>query len=140
MMTLTLEGITLNLALGLGPLLGDGRVAFKQEAWINEEKTDGVYAVICDDVLVYIGSYQSGLVKRWLYTRKGDLYHFKKPLVVSGLRSGQNIRVYSKSVASIKQELGCADNVWVNASGIEARLIQKLNPPWNSLGKKKQPL
>ena len=139
-MTLTLEGITLNLALGLGPLLDDGRVAFKQEAWINEEKADGVYAVICDDVLVYIGSYQSGLVKRWLYTRKVDLYHFKKSLVVSGLIAGQNIRVYSKSVASIKQELGCADNVWVNASGIEARLIQELNPPWNRLGKKKQPL
>ncbi len=139
-MTLTLEGITLNLALGLGPLLDDGRVDFTQEVWINKDKADGVYAVICDEVLVYVGSYQRGLIKRWLYISKGDLYHFKKPLVVSGLRLGQNIRVYSKSVASIKQELGCADNVWVNASGIEARLIQELNPPWNRLGKKKQPL
>ena len=139
-MTLTLEGITLNLALGLGPLLDDGRVDFTQEVWINKDKADGVYAVICDEVLVYVGSYQRGLIKRWLYISKGDLYPFKKPLVVSGLRLGQNIRVYSKSVASIKQELGCADNVWVNASGIEARLIQELNPPWNRLGKKKQPL
>lgn len=136
-MTKNIEGITFTKAITLGPLCEDGRVEFIVEGWIKKEKSAGVYAVFKDEEVIYIGSYKRGIISRWLYPKKRDLYHFKKPLVVERLQKGETIHVYAQSESSVKEEINCTNNIWVNVAGIEARLIERCNPPWNKLGRSK---
>lgn len=131
-----LADITFRHALTLGPHCNDGRVEFTIESSAPTGTGPGVYFVLEEKKLVYVGSYQSGVVKRWVYLRKKDLYHFKKPLVAKSLNTGSAIRVFAQDEAAIKEELGCAQNPWVNSTGIEARLISMFHPPWNNQGKK----
>jgi len=136
-----LEGITFLPAITLGPLCDDGRVEFTIERSAPMTVGPGVYLVFEGKKLVYIGSYQTGVVRRWVYLRKRDVYHFKKPLVAKCLKHYPKLalRVFAQDEVAIKEELGKHNNVWVNATGIEARLIAKFNPPWNSQGKKAIP-
>lgn len=135
MNVLNLEGIEFALALIFGPVAEDGRVNFTIESAFKNDRMPGVYAVTSDEEIVYVGSYRKGVVKRWLYTKKPDVYHFKKPQVVSCLRATKAVKVYAASEVSIKEQLGHAHNRWVNASGIEGVLIKTLNPAWNKQGK-----
>ena len=132
-----LADITFSHALTLGPHCEDGRVEFTIEPSAPTKICPGVYFVLENEKLVYVGSYQSGVVRRWVYLRRRDLYHFKKPLVAGSLKQGSTLRVFAQDEDSIKAELGCRENVWVNAAGIEARLIALFHPPWNNQGKKK---
>jgi hypothetical protein len=131
-----LADITFRHALTLGPHRDDGRVEFTIEPTASTKVCPGVYFVLEGKKLVYVGSYQSGVVRRWVYLRKKDLYHFKKPLVASSLKNGSIIRVFAQDEDSIKEELGCGQNAWVNSAGIEARLIAMFHPPWNNQGKR----
>jgi hypothetical protein len=135
MNVLNLEGIELALALTFGPLTDDGRVIFAIESAFRNDRSPGVYAVTSDEEIVYVGSYRKGVVRRWLYTDNPDVYHFKKPQVVSCLQASKTIKIYAASEVSIKKQLGQADNRWVNTSGIEGVLIKTLNPAWNKQGK-----
>ncbi len=126
--------ITFVHALTLGPCCPDGRIEFTIEPFAPTGALPGVYCVLQGERIVYVGSYQSGVLKRWVYLRKRDIYHFKKPLVASELSVGP-VRVFAQYEDKIKSELGCSQNVWVNAAGIEAHLIAMFNPPWNSQGK-----
>ena len=131
-----LADITFRHALTLGPHCNDGRIEFTIESSALTGTSPGVYFVLQDEEPVYVGSYQSGVVRRWVYLRKKDLYHFKKPLVAESLDMGSALRVYAQDEDSIKEELGYAQNPWVNSTSIEARLISILHPPWNYKGKK----
>jgi hypothetical protein len=131
--------ITFHHALSLGPCCDDGRIEFTLEPSAPTKIGPGVYFVTEKEKIVYIGSYQSGIVRRWLYVRKKDLYHFKKPLVADRLSQGFELEVYAQDESAIKEELGCPNNAWVNAAGIEARLISIYNPLWNAQGKKGSP-
>ncbi|WP_146853457.1 hypothetical protein [Brevifollis gellanilyticus] len=131
-----IENITFCHSLTLGPLCDGGRVAFTIEPGSPASVGPGVYVVFEDEKIVYIGSYQSGVAKRWLYLRKQDVYHFKKPLVADSLSRGAILKVFAQDERDIKEQLGCGDNVWVNSAGIEARLISIFHPPWNNQGKK----
>jgi hypothetical protein len=130
--------ITFHHAITLGPTCDDGRVEFTIEPSVPAKMGPGVYIVFDGDQIVYIGSYQSGVVRRWVYLRKKDLYHFKKPLVSDGLKKGASLKVFAQDEHAIKEELGCSENAWVNSSGIEARLISLFLPPWNNQGKRQR--
>jgi hypothetical protein len=131
-----LEGITFRHAITLGPVQEDGRVEFTIEPSAPKKVGPGVYFVLEGEEVVYVGSYQLGVIRRWLYIRKKDLWHFKKPLVSARLKAGSMLMVFAQDEDSIKQELGCEHNVWVNAAGIEMHLIAKIRPPWNNQGKR----
>jgi hypothetical protein len=138
-----LHGITFYHALTLGPLHSNNRCVdytINPSAPNNIRIGSGVYFVLKENIRkpVYIGSYQSGIVRRWVYVRKHDLYHFKKKLVAECLKSGLTVRVFAQTEEKIKKELRCSKNIWVNAASIEARLIAHFDPKWNTHGKKQQ--
>lgn len=137
-----LSGVTFRHAITLGPLCDDGRVEFSFPNSSPNTGGPGVYAVIVNDgkadKVVYVGFYQSGIRLRWVYAKRKDLYHFKKPNVAEALRNGHAVRVFAESEAAIKSELGHEQNVWVNSASIEAQLICLHKPSWNSQGKKKR--
>jgi hypothetical protein len=128
--------ITFVHALTLGPCCDDGRIEFTVEPSAPTGVLPGVYCVLQGEKIVYVGSYQSGILKRWVYVRKRDVYHFKKSLVAAELAAGP-VRVFAQYEDKIKAELGCSQNVWVNAAGVEAHLIALFNPPWNKQGKRR---
>ena len=106
-----LAEITFRHALTLGPLCNDGRVEFTIQQYMPSKIGPGVYFVLERGKVVYIGSYQSGIVRRWVYLRKKDLYHFKKPLVLQCLNVGSTVQVFAQDEDEIKKELGCSQNV-----------------------------
>ena len=132
-----LENITFVHALTLGPVSDDDRVQFTIEPNAPKNKA-GVYVVLEGEVVRYIGSYQSGVIRRWASSKKGKLDHFKRLKVADSLKSGATVKVYAQDESEIKSELQLSENQWVNSAGIEARLIAIRDPQWNKLGKKKR--
>ena len=132
---MNIENIYLPHAYTFGPLKPNDKVDYRIEATHPNDKGAGVYAVTCDDTLVYIGSYQGGVQKRWVYLKDKDIYHFKKPRIVNCLKNGQIIKVFALGLDEIKKQIGCVGNQWVNAAGIESHMIASRNPEWNTHGK-----
>jgi hypothetical protein len=126
--------ITFRSALELGPVGDDGFVQYKSLSTLSPSKGPGVYALVKNrKTVLYIGSYQSGIIKRWGYKRILRIYHFKHDRIRDILNEHQ-LRVYAENEDKIKTELGMKNNPWVNAHGIEFELIRKLKPPWNRRG------
>ncbi len=100
------------------------------------DNAEGVYVVTLGDEIAYIGSYENGLHKRWGYVQKDDIYHFKKVEISDAISAGHLVKVWTLSLDSIKEQIGCAGNKWINSSSVEAHLIAKHNPPWNKQGKR----
>ena len=71
-----LGGITFHHALTLGPICKGGRVDFTIAAPAVRQIEPGVYCVLAGKKLVYVGSYQYGVVRRWCYVRKKDFLPF----------------------------------------------------------------
>ncbi|HEY4248714.1 MAG TPA: hypothetical protein VGM64_17970 [Lacunisphaera sp.] len=136
-----LHGISFVPALVIGPeksVAGDEvRIGFTWESSAPRSKGPGVYLLYSNDRLVYVGSYQGGLARRWLYTRKQDLYHFKKKKILEELRTSASLRVFAQEEDAIKKQIGQAGNQWITSAGIESFLIRSESPPWNRIGKKK---
>lgn len=102
------------------------------------DDAEGVYVVMSGDEITYIGSYENGLHKRWGYKRKNDIYHFKKKEIISAISTGRVVKVWALSLDSIKAQIGCVGNKWINCASVEAYLIPEHNPPWNKQGKRRK--
>lgn len=131
---MNIEGIEFPHAYTFGPLKENGRVDYTTEASHPNDRGPGVYVVTCDDELIYIGSYQRGVQKRWVFLKDRDIYHFKKPHVSDCLKKGKCVKLFALGLDEIKKQINCTGNDWVNAAGVEARLISRKNPKWNVHG------
>lgn len=67
-----------------------------------KDKGEGVYVVTDGDGLVYVGSYKSGLSKRWVYKTKPVLYHFKDKLIAASIEAGGKVVVLAATLDQIK--------------------------------------
>ena len=99
------------------------------------DNAEGVYVVMSGEEIAYIGSYENGLHKRWGYKQKDAIYHFKNVEISGAISAGRLVEVWALSLDSIKEQIGCATNKWINSASVEAHLIAKYNPPWNKQGK-----
>ena len=132
-----ISGINFSFALKL--FIKGGRVGYEKQKSCPTSKESGVYVVIKGKrEIVYIGSYQHGIVQRWGTTGTQEVYHFKKDIIRKFLRKHE-LRVFAQDEKEIKRQLGQRKNEWVNCQGIESRLIFKHNkkPIWNKLGNSK---
>jgi len=131
-----LSNITFIHAITFTDVRDDGGVNYSlKKAKKHFPERPGVYIVKSGNKLLYIGSFKKGVIRRWV--TKTDIYHFKKPLVVEQLKQGSTIKVFYQDEEAIKTELGCSDNLWVNSSSIEGKLIRDYSPEWNKTGVKK---
>jgi len=132
-----ISGITFALALELGPVGENKVVGYSLLKTCPPSRGPGVYVVIQDrKTIVYIGSYQTGVIQRWGYSRKTDVYHFKHDLIRDMLPH-HRLRVFAQEEKEIKEQIGQIDNAWVNAHGIESTLISIHKPVWNKRGNSK---
>ena len=97
---------------------------------------EGCYLVTVGSKLVYIGSYKTGLHKRWGYQGKGDIYHFKNGVIDVAVGMGQSVEIWALTLDSIKAQIGLSGNKWINAASVEAYLISRHLPEWNKQGKR----
>ena len=102
------------------------------------DDAEGVYVVMSGDEIAYIGSYKSGLHKRWGYKNNPAIYHFRKVEISGAISAGRGVKVWALSLNSIKKQIRCAGNKWINSASVEAHLIAEHNPPWNKQGKRRK--
>jgi hypothetical protein len=129
-----IEGIEFEHAYDFHTISRTGLIDYSIAASHPKDSGHGVYVVKSDECILYVGSYQSGVQKRWVFQREKDVYHFKKDRVAELISKGKKVHVYAQTLDKIKQQIGCAENPWVNAEGIEARLIAIHRPIWNKKG------
>lgn len=137
-----LEGIRFEAALKLGPLHSTTPTLAVGSTFIRDPKPfsgPGVYLVYQHEELVYIGKYKNGLKTRWIFTKTGHLYHFKKTMIAKVLAEFPStaFTVFAASEESIRNHGGQFRNNWINAAGIEEELIRRKTPPWNRLKRPK---
>ena len=132
-----IEGIEFKESYICDELSGEN-VRYRELPSHPKDKGEGVYVVTDGDGLVYVGSYKSGLSKRWVYKTKPVLYHFKDKLLAASIEAGGKVVVLAATLDQIKNQIGCSGNKWVNGTSIEAHLISTLKPRWNKSGNKKK--
>ena len=97
----------------------------------------GVYLIVQDGEVVYCGKFTNTFSKRWLYTKGEYVYHFKRGLISAALADNRRLEVFAQSEENLRAQLGQPGNGWISATSIEEKLIKKLRPVWNSLGRGK---
>ena len=98
----------------------------------------GVYLIVQDGEVVYCGKFTGTFAKRWLYTKGEYVYHFKRGLISMALNENRTLEVFAQDVTGLREQLGHPGNEWISATSIEEKLINDLQPAWNSLGMKKK--
>jgi len=89
-----------------------------------------------DKDIVYIGRYQTGIVKRWCRGKRKDIIHFKESRIRPLLKQ-HKFRVFAQDEQNIKRQIGQPNNKWINYESIESRLIDIHKPEWNERGNQK---
>lgn len=131
-----LSGITFRAAYLCHQLDGE-KVRYEKLPSCPEDKGEGVYVVTESNKVVYVGSYQSGVAKRWVYVKSKILYHFKDKSIAQSIRAGHKVGVWAATIDDVRSQIDCIGNPWVNAAGVEAHLISSHRPSWNAKGKRR---
>ena len=99
----------------------------------------GVYVFIANGKICYVGSAQHSLQKRMLsYQRRQANRSSSRPVHASltdALASGSEVKVYILAIAPVI-EVGSHGLPINYLIGLEAGLIEKLDPTWNRRGRK----
>ena len=95
----------------------------------------GVYAVVIDNVIKYIGKYGNTLQRRWVNLEKNKNCikrdrHFKYYTLLEDANGGQ-VDVFCITENKISQTY---NNDLINYCGIEQYLIDKIQPQFNKIG------
>lgn len=114
------------------------RIDFLIESKEPPSKLPGVYVVEEGGNILYIGSYKRGVIKRWVKTRKRDIYHFKKANIERELKEGKIVKVFYQDEDVIKKELGYSNNPWISSHSIEDNLLEQCGTKWNKRGSNKK--
>lgn len=115
----------------------NGAVVRYQIAYSDlESMRRGVYIIVEDGHVVYVGKFSDSFSRRWLYTNLEKIYHHKRNAIAQSLHAGRAVRVYAQTEEALRSQIAVAANDldgWINISGIETALIRKLTPVWNSV-------
>lgn len=102
-----------------------------------ERLIKGVYVVTENQSIVYVGKFTGTFEKRWLYVNLNKIYHHKRNAIAASRRTGNAVHVYAQTEDALRAQIPVAahdTDAWINIGGIEAALIRKLTPAWNSAG------
>lgn len=91
----------------------------------------GVYAVLYNDTVQYVGKYSNGILIRWKQ-------HFKKQILLNEAPNNE-IQVYCLTEQQCKSQTPSMFHLWINNAGIEQMILDNNKYPHNkALNKRKQ--